>query len=129
MPQHVRGDRGDPYAGACGERFQIARKNLARQEALLAGGGEEPRALAVARFLPGHFLGERLAIGPHRPDCRLRERHEPVLVALAADHEEAAVLRQHACRKGDQLADAHAGGVEQFDQRMHAQLRKVVRTS
>ena len=55
-----------------------------------------------------------------RVDGRLGQRHHPLLAALAADDQHAAVARQRRQRQADQFGDAQAGGVEHLEQRRRA---------
>ena len=54
----------------------------------------------------------------HRLPRLARQRHHALLVALAADHEEALVARRDVDRQRHQLGDAQPGRVEHLDQRM-----------
>ncbi len=49
-------------------------------------------------------------------DGDLADRHEPLLVALADDPDERAVGVEVLAVQVDRLADAQAGGVQQFEQ-------------
>ncbi len=49
--------------------------------------------------------------------------NEPFLVTLAANYEKTPRSAQHACRKRNEFADAHACRIKELDQRVHAQIR------
>ena len=59
----------------------------------------------------GEVIGHRLPRG-------LVQRHQPLLVALAAHHDHAGVAARRRQRQRHQFGDAQAGGVEHFQQAM-----------
>ncbi len=67
MAQHVRRNRRHPDACPRCEALEVAGKDLPRQMAGLAVGGEQPGAVRTV------FL-QLFAIGAHGADRRLRER-------------------------------------------------------
>ena len=87
-------------------------------------------ALALGRKQPGarrrgrrEFVEQR-AIEPHRRARRLRNRHEPLLVALAAHGDQRLLVARGRFGQRDQFGDAQAGGVDQLDQAGHARSRE-----
>ena len=69
------------------------------------------------------FLEQR-AIEADRRARRLGDRHQPLLVALAAHGDQRLARARRRFRQGDQFGDAQARGVEQFDQAGHPRRRQ-----
>ena len=89
VAQHVRADLARREAGGAGQRLQVAGEMLPRQMAALAEGRKQP-------FRAGVSLAGVLALSAADSRviaCRggVVERHQPLLVALAAHHQHALV--------------------------------------
>ena len=89
---------------------------LARQMAALAEGREQPFGAfaTLLRRLAG--LREQRQIIAHRALGGIVERHQPLLVALAAHDQHALVVPRRGNRQRDQFGNAQAGGVKHFQQ-------------
>ena len=110
MPQHMRRQPRRIEPGLQRQRLEELAAAAPRQMPLApVRGKEEGRGLALGEEMAAHreILGERGA-------RRLAQRHEPLLVALAADDEEARIAPCRGERQSHELRDAQARAVEQF---------------
>jgi hypothetical protein len=126
VAQHMRRYQPRCQTGRGGEFFQVAREMLPRQVTALAEGGEQPFRVGEAflfgrcqRLHGGEIIGHRLPRG-------VVERHQPLLVALAAHHDHARIAPRGRQRQRHQFGDAQAGGVEHFQQAIEPQCAHVV---
>ena len=103
MAQHVRRDARRIEPGRERHLLQQQREALAGERGAVAAGEQQARGFVRPSTRPA--AASRGGI---------RQRHDTLLAALAAHQQQRGVAGQRGERQGQQLGDAQAGGVEDF---------------
>lgn len=114
MAEHVRADPLGIETSGERQLLQLHRHRLTAEVALSAPGRPKPLGYEHGGDVRV-ALGTDFKIAVERIARRGVQGNKTLPAALAGDSEDARIAAQHAARQGDELADTHAGGVQDFE--------------